>query len=38
MVMVFFTEKPSRPLAACCRVEVMKGAVGLGAVGLSSRP
>ncbi len=35
--MVFFTEKPSRPLAACCRVEVMKGALGLERVGLSSR-
>ena len=35
--MVFFTLKPSRVLAACCRVDVMKGAAGLELVGLSSR-
>lgn len=35
--MVFFTEKPRRLLAACCKVEVMKGAEGLLRVGLSSR-
>ena len=37
MVMVFLTEKPNRPLAACCSVEVIKGAVGFELVGLSSR-
>ena len=35
--MVFFTPKPKRLLAACCRVEVMNGADGLLLVGLSSR-
>ena len=35
--MVFFTEKPSRVLAACCRVDVMNGALGLVRVGRSSR-
>ena len=35
--MVFFTEKPSRVLAACCKVEVIYGALGLVLVGLSSR-
>ncbi len=28
--MVFFTENPSRVLAACCSVEVMNGAEGAG--------
>ena len=37
MVMVFFTEKPMRVLAACCKVEVMNGALGLVRVGRSSR-
>jgi hypothetical protein len=37
MVMVFFTEKLSRVLAACCNVEVIKGALGLVRVGRSSR-
>jgi hypothetical protein len=27
--MVFFTEKPKRVLAACCKVEVIYGALGL---------
>ena len=35
--MVFLTPKLSRVEAACCRVEVMKGADGLEPVGLSSR-
>ena len=35
--MVFFTEKPKRVLAACCKVEVIYGALGLTLVGLSSR-
>ncbi|SSS48200.1 Uncharacterised protein [Acinetobacter baumannii] len=36
-IMVFFTEKPKRVLAACCKVEVMYGALGFTLVGLSSR-
>ena len=35
--MVFLTPKPRRVLAACCRVDVIKGADGLDFVGLSSR-
>ena len=35
--MVFLTEKPKRVLAACCKVEVIYGALGLTLVGLSSR-
>ena len=35
--MVFLTPKPKRVLAACCKVEVIKGAEGLLFVGLSSR-
>ena len=35
--MVFLTPNPSRVLAACCKVEVIKGAEGLDLVGLSSR-
>ena len=35
--MVFFTEKPILVLAPCCKVEVIKGALGLDLVGLSSR-
>ncbi len=35
--MVFFTPKPRRLLAACCKVEVMNGADGLLLVGRSSR-
>ncbi len=35
--MVFFTEKPRRVLAACCKVDVIYGALGLTLVGLSSR-
>ena len=27
-IMVFFTEKPSRVLAACCKVEVISGGLG----------
>ncbi len=33
--MVFFTPKPRRVLAACCRVEVINGALGLVVVGRS---
>ena len=35
--MVFLTEKPKRVLAACCKVEVIYGALGFTFVGLSSR-
>jgi hypothetical protein len=35
--MVFFTEKPSLVDAACCKVDVIKGAEGFELVGLSSR-
>jgi hypothetical protein len=35
--MVFFTLNPKRVLAACCSVDVIKGAVGFEVVGLSSR-
>ena len=35
--MVFFTPKPKRVLAACCNVDVIKGAEGLLWVALSSR-
>src|SRR5690554_7918531 len=35
--MVFLTLKLKRELAACCRVDVIKGAAGFERVGLSSR-